>query len=239
MAARVRRRPAGVRRRVVSVSALVVVAVLVGVFAFANELRHPVTDDGELADADVIGDPRQPADCPPPDEIGSAADPGSAVSSEPPQVSSDELLTCPRAYDGKRVRYVGEAVGEVLARRDHAWVQLNDDVYAHTAPLPLRPGFAGINSGIGARLPVGSAEAITHLGGPGRRGDLVAVEGRFHRSPPDTADTMAIDVRRLQRIRAGGPIDRPVLADRRLAAVTLAVLAAVMVGGERLVTRRR
>lgn len=234
-----RRRPAGVRRRVVSASALVIVAVLIGVFAFANELRHPLTDDGELAGADVIGDPRAEPDCPVPDELGGEPNTPPAGPAEPRDVSSDELLSCPRAFDGQLVRYVGEPVGEVLERRDHAWAQLNDDVYSQSAPLPLRPDFAGNNAGIGVRLPARGVGEIVHVGGPERRGDLIAVEGRFHRSFPDTADTMAIDAHRVQRLRPGGPIEHRVLPDRRLAAITLGVLAAAMAVAERVVTRRR
>lgn len=233
------RRPAGVRRRVVSASALVVVAVLAGVFAFANELRHPWIDDGELADAAVIGDPRDEVACPDSNELGEEAGDGPRLPDEPLDVDSGDLLACPRTYDGELVRYVGEPVGEVLQRRGRAWVQLNDDVYSQTAPLPLRGDFAGINSGIGARLPANGAAAIDHVGGPRRRGDLIAVEGRFHRALPTTADTMAIDARRVQQLRPGEPIEHGVLADRRLAAITLGVLAVAMVFGERLVARRR
>lgn len=233
-----RRRPAGVRRRVVSASALVIVGVLMGVFAFANELRHPLTDDGELARG-VIADPRAEPDCPVPDELGDEPETPRAGPTEPREVASTELLSCPRAFDEQLVRYVGEPVGEVLERRDHAWVQLNDGVYSQSAPLPLRPDFAGSNTGIGVRLPARGVGEIVHVGGPERRGDLIAVEGRFHRSLPDTADTMAIDAHRVQRLRPGGPIEHRVLPDRRLAAITLGVLAAAMVLAERLVARRR
>ncbi len=236
-AGRLTRRPAGVRRRVVSASALVVVAVLAGVFAFANELRHPLTDDGQLAEPEVIGDPREEITCPERDDLEADADP--RPPDRPLEVASGDLLTCPRVYDGELVRYVGEPVGEVLRRRGHAWVQLNDDVYSQTAPLPRRSDFAGNNSGIGVRLPAGGADKIDHVGGPSHRGDRVVVEGRFHRTLPATADTMAIDARRVRQLRPGGPIERRVLPDRQLAAVTLGVLAAAMVLGERLVARRR
>lgn len=233
------RRPAGVRRRVVSASAVVVVAVLAGVFAFANELRHPLTDDGQLAEPEVIGDPREQAACSEPDDVGPDAETAPAASDEPVEVSSGALLACPRTYDGKLVRYVGEPVGEVLQRGSHAWVHLNDDVYSQTAPLPRRPDFAGNNSGIGVRLPANGAAAIDHVGGPSHRGDRIVVEGRFHRTLSATADTMAIDAQRVRQLRPGGPIERRVLADRQLAAAALGVLAVAMVLGERLVARRR
>lgn len=229
----VRRRPAGVAGRRVTLSAVAVAVVLVGVFAFADELRHPLPGDGELINPEFASDPRDDVECP------QVARPGERQDVEPLEVSSEELLSCPGSYDGRLVRYEGEAVGEVLERGDHAWVQLNDDVYSEAAPLPQRTDYAGGNSGIAARLPAGGADAIRRTGGPHVRGDVVSVVGRFHRAMPTSAEAAVIDARRVQRVAAGEPIAAPVLTDRRVAAITLAVLAVAMVLGERVVARRR
>lgn len=233
----VRRRPAGVAGRVVTLSAVAVAVVLVGVFAFAGELRHPLPGEGELVDPDLASDPRDDVECPEPDAVGEDGSP--EATDEPVTVASDDLLLCPRTYDGRVVRYEGEAVGEVLERSDHAWVQLNDDAYSQTASLPRRPAHAGGNVGVGVRLPRDEADAIERVGGPSWRGDVLAVQGVFHRAMPDSADAMAIDARQVQRLTPSEPIDRPVLADRRIAAIALAMLAAAMVVAERVVTRRR
>ena len=42
------------------------------------------------------------------------------------QISSTELINNAKEYDGKSVVYVGEAVGDVMARGDFAWVNIND-----------------------------------------------------------------------------------------------------------------
>lgn len=229
----VRRRPAGVAGGVVTLSAVAVAAVLAGVFAFTDELRHPLPGDGHLINPELADDPRDEVECPEPDALGGGA------GDEPATVSSGDLLRCPTAYDGRLVRYEGEAVGEVLERGDHAWVQLNDDVYSERAPLPQQSSYAGGNSGISARVPPGQADDIELTGGPRVRGDIVAVVGRFHRALPGSAEAMAIAAQRVQRIAAGEPIDQPVLADRRIAALALAALAIAMVATERIVTRRR
>lgn len=235
----VQRRRAGVRRRVVTATTVVVVMLLAGVFAFADQLRHPSSGDGRLAGPEVTGDPRDELDCPDfgdPDEPEGELVPGVVAV----EVSSTDLLNCPDAYDGRLVRYTGEAVGELLRRRTHAWVQLNDDVYSTPGgTLPQRDDYAGANSGIGARLPRDAAEEITTVGGPHRHGDTVTVEGRFHRSMPATADAMAIEAEQVERVATGEPVRDPLLSDRRLVALALAVLAAVMVAGERMVARRR
>jgi hypothetical protein len=227
------RRPRGVRRRVVSASALVIIALLAGIFAFVGELRSPAPTGGAPVDTEAVPDPRTPINCPPADHRRALG------ADEAVTVSSRALLACPDAYQGRRVRYTGEAVGEVLARGDHAWVQLNDGAYHETGPLPHRPDYAGANSGIGVRLPAGGAERIHRTGGPERRGDVVAVEGRFHRALPDTADAMVIDADRVRRVSAGEPIAQPVRSERRIAALALGVLAAAMVAAERLIARRR
>lgn len=234
-----RRRPAGVRRRTVTATVVLVVALLAGVVAFADQLRHPASGAGRVADSDILVDPRDETDCPDIDEVDR---PGGVLTppEEPLMATSEDLLRCADRYHGRRVRYRGEAVGEVLERGARAWVQLNDDVY-HTpgGTLPHRRDYAGANSGVGARLPRDGAQEIASVGGPHRRGDTIMVVGRFYRALPDTADSMAIVVERVERIRAGGSIDDPLLADRRLAALALGVVAAIMVVGERVVTRRR
>lgn len=230
---RQRQRPHGVRRRMVSASVAVIIALLAGIFAFAGELRHPGLGDEVRVDAEATGDPRDAPACPPVDRRGGLR------AEEAVAVSSRELLGCPAAYHGRRVRYVGEAVGEVLGRGDHAWVQLNDDAYHEAGPLPHRPDYAGANSGVGVRLPAAPAERIARTGGPRRRGDVVVVEGRFHRAQPGTADAMVIDADRVERVAAGEPTPQPVLPDRRVAALTLGALAAAMVAAERLLARRR
>ena len=82
-------------------------------------------------------------------------------------------------YDGEEVIFVGEAVGDVMVRGDHAWVTLNDDHYSRRA-LREAGELRGGNSGIGVWLPRREAEKIGRLGRYGSMGDRVEVRGVFH-----------------------------------------------------------
>lgn len=229
-----RGRPGGVRRRSVMAATTLTLLVLAGVFAFAEQLRHPLPGEEELPEVEVT-DPREEIVCP--DWEGDTAPP----SDEPIEVTSDDLVDCPRSYHGRTVSYGGEVVGEVLERSGFAWAHVNDDVYAgvDVAATAARGAYAGDNAGVGVQISSELAGRITHTGGPGRRGDTVAVEGRFYRALAGSGEPMAIVAERGSVTDRGGPMDDPVLPDRRIAAGVLAVLAAAMVGAERLISRRR
>lgn len=155
-------------------------------------------------------------------------------------VSSPELVRCPRSYDGRSVAYEGEVVGAVLDRRDEAWFQVNDDPYAarDAGPLPSSGRFAGLNTGIGVLAPIEARDDVASVGGPGRRGAIVHVEGTFHRVDPRTHEVGIIRADRLRVVDAGGSMEGS--SDPRLPVVALATaaLAGLLVVLERRGTRR-
>jgi hypothetical protein len=79
-------------------------------------------------------------------------------------VSSEELIKNPAKFDGKNVIYEGEAVGEVMPRQDHAWINVSDSLNA-----------------IGVWLKKSDAEKISYAGSFRAVGDTVRVEGVFHK----------------------------------------------------------
>lgn len=105
--------------------------------------------------------------------------------------TSEQVMACPELFDPERrggpaVSFAGEVVGDVLTRRDGAWVQLNDDDYAtELGPLPGHGVAAGVNSGLAVWLPetVIDADELTP-GRPDLRGDIVRVTGRVFRADP-------------------------------------------------------
>jgi len=46
------------------------------------------------------------------------------------QVSSKDLIENPDKYDQKEIVYRGEAIGEVMVRKDYSWVNVKDSYYA-------------------------------------------------------------------------------------------------------------
>jgi hypothetical protein len=227
------RRP--VRRHRVAVAFAIGVLSIVVIVLIGEALRHPgPADIAARGEDEAGGDPRVPVECPPPD----LPPPGRLVG-EILEVTSNQLYDCPVVYDGRRVRYRGEAVGHVLRRREGAWVQLNDDVYAQDlGPLPVHRDFRGGNAGVGVFVPHDLAEQITTLGGPNDRGDIVEVVGTFQRvdSRGEIAVIQALEGRVVDR---GEPFHDPVLRDRQIAALVALAIAIAIVWSARRAARRR
>lgn len=232
-----------VRRRRVLAGTALALALLAGLLALADGLRHPPSaGDPPVEDEAAAADPRVPLDCPEPtpDEARERPPATLAPRGEPVDVTSTELLNCPEHYDRRTVRYRGEAIGGLLPRRDGTWVQVNDDVYAGpVGPLPAHRQYHGGNTGVGVRLPRGLAEQITTLGGPQTRGDLIEVVGVFRRVDPGSRVVTVVHADSLRVIRAGSRHPDPPMQNRQIAAGALAVLAVAMGTTQRVVAQRR
>lgn len=230
------------RLRVAVVTALLALAVA-GVVALAEALRHPpamgapvATPDLEADDADVA----LPLDCPEPvPREGQERDVDAPPTRTPIDVSAVALIDCPQAYSGVRVRYEGEVVGAVLRRDDGAWLHVNDDNYAGDAgPLPGHRDFAGGNAGVGVFVPLDAVADIEHVGGPDARGDRVAVTGVFRRVDPVSGEVAVIRADSLEVVRSGEPFRDPLLMNRLIVAVAVAVITSGVFVVERVTTRR-
>lgn len=156
-----------------------------------------------------------------------AASPATAAarSAQPGAVSSVELIENPERYNGRRVVYEGEAVGEILRRGDSAWLTLNDDEYGER-PFRVHQELKGGNTGIGVYGPYDLAARVTRLGSYDSLGDKVRVEGTFHEASPDHGGDLMIEFDSLTVVRRGHPlgqnhVGRKLLALAALAAVSL------------------
>jgi len=81
------------------------------------------------------------------------------------QVSSTDLINNAKQYDGKSVNYQGEVIGDVMVRGENAWININDKKNA-----------------IGIWLSSGLAKEISFTGSYKFKGDVIEVEGIFHKS---------------------------------------------------------
>jgi hypothetical protein len=80
-------------------------------------------------------------------------------------LTSTELIEGAKAYDGRVVSYAGEVIGDVMVRRDHAWVNLND----------------GANA-VGVWIEKKFARDIIYTGSYRSQGDWIEVTGIFNRA---------------------------------------------------------
>jgi len=126
---------------------------------------------------------------------------------------STELINNAKTYDGKTVIYEGEVIGDVMARGDFAWVNLND----------------GKNA-IGIWMDKGSSAAITYEGNYKAKGDLLQVTGIFHRSCPEHGGDLDIHAQKVLKIGEGKPRpERFNTAKAGFAAILLGALCLVLI----------
>jgi hypothetical protein len=180
---------------------LVVVVGLATILAGAEALRaaKPVADVTELQVRDLpplaLGEVRtctRHTDDPTAEEIAAEFVQGG-------RVSSTQVYACPSAFDGLRVTFVGEAIGEILRRRDGAWVQVNDDDYAlQHGPMGRHLEQAGFNTGLSVWLPDGLHERVEGVGRPEVRGDVLRLEGVLLRADPDDGGGITLRADRLE-----------------------------------------
>lgn len=150
------------------------------------------------------------------------------------RISSNAAVACPQAFDGRRVVYVGEVVGDVMRRDGGAWVQVNDDPYAlEVGPLPAHDQLRGTNTWLQVWLPDHLLDGI-EPGRPGRRGDVIEVEGTLLRADPADAGGMTLRADRLRMHAEAVDVEVPV--DGRQ--VVLAAVACGAAAGLWLLRRR-
>jgi len=139
---------------------------------------------------------------------------------------SGAVLECPFAFDGLRVRYVGEVVGDVLQRDGGSWVLLNDDDYAlRTGPLGAGGEAAGTNSGLSVWLPDPLDELATVPGRAGVRGDVLDVVATVQRADPADGGGLTLRVDDATLLAPAVELEDPVHWRQVGAAVALGLLA--------------
>jgi len=100
--------------------------------------------------------------------------------------SSTELINHAKDYDGKTVVYSGEVIGEVMARGEFAWVNVNDG-----------------NNAIGIWLKKDLTKDIFYAGSYQTQGDGVEIVGIFHRACQEHGGDLDIHAQSLKKIHSG------------------------------------
>lgn len=147
---------------------------------------------------------------------------------------SGQVLSCPFLFDGLLVTYVGEVVGDVLARDGGSWTLVNDDPYAlEDGPLHAGGTPRGTNSGLTVWLPDPLDEVADEPGHAGVRGDVLEVTGRVHRTDPADGGGLTIRAEEVELLADAVAIELPVHWRQVGAAAVLSVVALVALWRER------
>ncbi len=148
-------------------------------------------------------------------------------------VASAALIENASAWDGRVVSFAGEAVGEALARGDHAWLQINDDAY-QVRDLGVARPLAGYNSGQAIWAPLELARRVRRFGDYRNQGDAVRVTGEFHAACREHGGDMDIHATGLEVVREGHAVTQRLNPGRLGIAIVLLIFA----GGVWLFRRR-
>ncbi|MFA9429804.1 hypothetical protein [Egicoccus sp. AB-alg2] len=215
--------PRGPAARLLIAPAILLAVLVAGLHALhAASLRDTdpalLLDDLPLIAGEPVRCEREREDTDPGEDLAERFDPAG-------RVSSAMIVACPRAFDGRRVRYVGELVGDVLHRDGGAWTQVNDDDYAlEVGPLPAHGDHRGANSGLAVWIPDAFLDGL-EPGRHGRRGDVVEIQGVVLRADPDDGGGLTVRTNDLHVLAEATDVPIPVDLPQAVLAAVVCLLA--------------
>lgn len=128
-------------------------------------------------------------------------------------ISSTELINNAKQYDGKTVIYRGEVIGDIMARKDYVWLNVND----------------GVNA-IGVWIDKNLSRNIVYTGSFKFRGDIVEIEGVFHRACLEHGGDLDVHAWALRRIVSGMAVrDRLDIHKKNLVILLLGILCLILI----------
>ena len=136
--------------------------------------------------------------------------PGVALA-EGDSVSSNDLIDHAKDYDGTTVVFEGEVIGDILSRGEYAWLAVYD----------------GSNT-IGVYVTAEQTKQISVVGGYGKRGDTVSVQGVFHRACAEHGGDLDIHASSVTVLSVGARVPMPISRLVTTLAIALPVPAAVL-----------
>jgi hypothetical protein len=126
-------------------------------------------------------------------------------------ISSTDLINNAKEYDGRLVVYTGEVIGDVMARGEYAWINVNDKKNA-----------------IGIWLPQDLTKDIFYTGNYKHQGDAVEIIGIFHRACTEHGGDLDIHAQSLRKIKAGMPAPEKSDIEKRNLIIVLAGVALLL-----------
>jgi hypothetical protein len=126
-------------------------------------------------------------------------------------VSSAELISKAREYDGKEIVYQGEVIGDKMPRGAFAWVNVHD----------------GKNA-IGVWAPAELVRDILFTGDYKHKGDVIRVAGIFNRSCQEHGGDLDIHGRSISKISDGVQVKEKVSAAKARLVLILAGISGLI-----------
>ncbi|MFH0827168.1 MAG: DNA-binding protein [Candidatus Omnitrophota bacterium] len=119
-------------------------------------------------------------------------------------VSSEDLIKNALEYDGKTVVYEGELIGDIMKRKEFAWVNVKEG-----------------ESAIGIWIHRSLLQDVAYTGSYKSKGDTVEVTGIFHRACPEHGGDLDIHAETLDVTGRGRTVTEKMNPDKKNMAVML------------------
>ncbi len=142
---------------------------------------------------------------------------------------SAELVEDSEVWDGRRVEFQGEIIGEAMVRGEWAWIHINDDAYQlRNIEEGAEPG--GYNTGHAVWIDADRLKDVVHYGDYHNEGDIVRVAGVFNAACAQHGGDMDIHADNLEVVRRGRRVVDPISPTKAWWAAVLSVVAAAAYG---------
>jgi hypothetical protein len=143
------------------------------------------------------------------------------------EASSTTLVEEAAKWNGRKIIFTGEAVGEGMVRGLKCWIHLNDDAYMWKN-IEEGAKLGGYNSGQAIWVDAGLVRKITYYGNYLHEGDIVKVTGTFNSVCRDHGGDMDIHADTLEIVRIGHPVGHVINYRRAVLALILLGLAGIL-----------
>lgn len=128
-------------------------------------------------------------------------------------ISSTELINNAKDYDGKTIAYAGEPIGDIMGRKEYAWINVNDG-----------------NNAIGVWINKELTKDILYTGSYKTKGDWIEVRGAFQRACPEHGGDLDIHAQAITKIKTGSIVSEKIDSHKlNLALILLGVLVLVWI----------
>jgi len=119
-------------------------------------------------------------------------------------VTGNDLVEDARFYDGARIEFTGEVIGDIMAREDFVWLNVNDGSRA-----------------IGVWAKKDLVKNIKTAGDYNNVGDRIKVNGIFNRACREHGGDLDIHAESIYLLEKGHPIEHPIGLSKIILTVVL------------------
>lgn len=124
-----------------------------------------------------------------------------------PLVSADQLIDNAAQWDGKKVKFQGEVIGDIMPRGDYVWINVLDG-----------------SSAIGIWLSKSLVPQISFTGQYFAKGDKVEIHGIMHRACQEHGGDLDLHADYAAILEQGGVVSHPIEHDRLWWGIALSVV---------------